>query len=182
MLLPPSLPPSLEGDSDTLGTGDDYSLPESLHILSALVRVTEKIFKEPEKRLHFIHKWLSSFYFLYWFAFFFCKYFIIMFFSCSEVDQSSFFQGSQEGNLLRILYTGILHPIPFMVILMFFCWLGKLNFCLVKDNKCSVYQNTAFSVICVKLAGRWRGGRFVGSPWKMIEAFRTSEKKRIITL
>lgn len=53
-----------------------------------------------------------------------------MFFSCSEVDQSSFFQGSQGGNLLRILYTGILHPIPFMVILMNFRWLGKLHFVL----------------------------------------------------
>lgn len=63
-------------------------------------------------------------------GFFFCKYFIIMFFSCSEVDQSSFFQGSQGGNLLHILYTGILHPIPFMVILMDFCWLGKLHFVL----------------------------------------------------
>lgn len=83
-----------------------------------------------------------------------------MFFSCSEVDQSSFFQGSQEGNLLRVLYTGILHPIPFMVILMDFCWLGKTSFCLVKGNKCSVYQNTAFPVICVKLAGGGEGGRF----------------------
>lgn len=70
--------------------------------------------------------------FLFSVLFFSCKYFIITFFSCSEVDQSSFFQGSQRGNLLRILYTGILHPLPFMVILMGFCWLGKLHFVLWK--------------------------------------------------
>lgn len=53
MLLPSSPPPSLEGDNDTLGTGvaegGDHALPESLHILSALVRVVEQVFKEPEK-------------------------------------------------------------------------------------------------------------------------------------
>lgn len=29
--------------------GGDHALPESLHILSALVRVVEQVFKEPEK-------------------------------------------------------------------------------------------------------------------------------------
>ena len=32
-----------------MGAGDDYALPESLHILNALVRVVEQVFKEPEK-------------------------------------------------------------------------------------------------------------------------------------
>lgn len=54
MLLPSSPPPSLEEDNDTLGTGvlegrgGDHALPESLHTLSALVRVVEQVFKEPE--------------------------------------------------------------------------------------------------------------------------------------
>lgn len=54
MLLSSSPPPSLEGNNGTLGragvgVGGDYALPESLHILNALVRVVERIFKEPEK-------------------------------------------------------------------------------------------------------------------------------------
>lgn len=54
MLLSLRPPPSLEEDNGTLGrgrvgVGGDYALPESLHILNALVRVVEQVFKEPEK-------------------------------------------------------------------------------------------------------------------------------------
>lgn len=129
-MLLSNLPPALEGDNDTLGTGVTYSLPESLHTLSALVRVMERVFKARKMLAAFHTHMVVQFLFSVLVSFFSCKYFIIMFFSCSEVDQSSFLQGSQEGNLLRILYTGILHPIPFMVILMDFCWLGKLHFVL----------------------------------------------------
>lgn len=46
--------PFLGGNDGTLGrgrvgVGGDYALPESLHILNALVRVVEQVFKEPEK-------------------------------------------------------------------------------------------------------------------------------------
>lgn len=54
MLLPLSPPTSLEEVmvpcGGGIGVGGDFALPESFHILNALVRVVEPIFKEPEKR------------------------------------------------------------------------------------------------------------------------------------
>lgn len=52
MLLPSSPPPSLEGDNDTLGMG--VTIPcqnpqNPYNTLSALVRVVEQVFNEPEK-------------------------------------------------------------------------------------------------------------------------------------
>lgn len=58
--------------------------------------------------------------------------------------------------MLHILYTGISYPVPLIGILMAFHWQGNLHFCLVKDNKYSVYQNTGFLVIYVNLAYRWK--------------------------
>lgn len=54
MLLPLSPPTSLEEVmvpcGGGIGVGGNFALPESFHILNALVRVVEPIFKEPEKR------------------------------------------------------------------------------------------------------------------------------------
>lgn len=41
---------------------------------------------------------------------------------------------------------------------MAFHWQGNLHFCLVKDNKYSVYQNTGFLVIYVNQHTGGKGG------------------------